>query len=138
MSSRSPPRRSTPRQRQDAAGAVTVAEIEQIEQAFVNGAAIAQMAGADGVELHGAHGYLINCFLSPYLNRRDDRYGGSFENRMRFLLEIIASIRAVCGKDFPLGVRLSVEEFLGGKGNDLATSCGIAMALEESELISST
>jgi len=110
--------------------ALKIPEIEQIQQAFVNGARIAQMAGADGVELHGAHGYLINCFLSPYLNRRDDRYGGSFENRLRFLLEIIAGIRAACGKNFPLGVRLSAEEFLEDKGNDLAASCRIAAELE--------
>lgn len=111
--------------------ALTAPEIEQIEQAFVNGARIAQMAGADGVELHGAHGYLINSFLSPYLNRRDDRYGGSFENRMRFLLEIVAGIRAGCGKGFPLGVRISAEEFLGDKGNDLAATCRIAVELEK-------
>ena len=111
--------------------ALTVPEIEQIEQAFVNGARIAQMSGADGVELHGAHGYLINSFLSPYLNRRDDRYGGSFENRMRFVLEIVTGVRAACGKDFPLGVRLSAEEFLGDKGNDLAASCRIAVELEK-------
>jgi NADPH-dependent 2,4-dienoyl-CoA reductase/sulfur reductase-like enzyme len=89
------------------------------------------MAGADGVELHGAHGYLINSFLSPYLNRRDDRYGGSLEKRMRFVLEIIAGIRASCGKDFPVGVRLSAEEFLGDKGNDLAATCRIAAELEK-------
>jgi 2,4-dienoyl-CoA reductase-like NADH-dependent reductase (Old Yellow Enzyme family) len=111
--------------------ALMVPEIEQIEQAFVNGARIAQMAGADGVELHGARGYLINSFLSPYLNRRDDRYGGSLENRMRFLLEIVAGIRAACGKDFPLGVRLSAEEFLGDKGNDVAATCRIAVELEK-------
>ena len=114
--------------------ALTVPEIEQIERAFVNGAHIAQMAGADGVELHGAHGYLINSFLSPYLNRRDDRYGGSFENRMRFLLEIVAGIRAACGKGFPLGVRLSAEEFLGDKGNDLAATCRIAVELEKARV----
>ncbi len=111
--------------------ALTVPEIQQIEQAFVNGARIAQIADADGVELHGAHGYLINSFLSPYLNRRDDQYGGSFENRMRFVLEIVAGIRARCGKDFPLGVRLSAEEFLGDKGNDLAAACRIAVELEK-------
>jgi 2,4-dienoyl-CoA reductase-like NADH-dependent reductase (Old Yellow Enzyme family)/thioredoxin reductase len=110
--------------------ALTVSEIEQIEQAFVNGARIAQMAGADGIELHGAHGYLINGFLSPYLNKRNDQYGGSLENRLRFLLEIIAGIRAACGKDFPLGVRLSAEEFLGDKGNELSTTCQIAAELE--------
>jgi 2,4-dienoyl-CoA reductase-like NADH-dependent reductase (Old Yellow Enzyme family)/thioredoxin reductase len=111
--------------------ALTIPEIEQIQQAFVNGAGIAQMAGADGVELHGAHGYLINSFLSPYLNRRDDRYGGSFENRLRFLFEIISGIRSACGKNFPLGVRLSAEEFLKDKGNDLAASCRIAAELEK-------
>ncbi len=114
--------------------ALTVPEIKQIEQAFVNGAGIAQIAGADGIELHGAHGYLINSFLSPYLNRRDDHYGGSLENRMRFLLEIVAGIRAVCGKGFPLGVRLSAEEFLGDKGNDLAATCRIAAELEKAGL----
>ncbi len=114
----------------DAPRALKVPEIEQIQGAFVNGARIAQTAGADGVELHGAHGYLINCFLSPYLNRRDDRYGGSFENRLRFLLEIVAGIRATCGQSFPLGVRLSAEEFLEDKGNDLAATCKIAAKLE--------
>ena len=115
----------------EAPRALTIPEIEKIEQAFVTGARIAQMAGADGVELHGAHGYLINSFLSPYLNRRDDRYGGGFENRMRFLLEIVAGIRAACGRVLPLGVRLSAEEFLEDKGNDLATTCRIAAELEK-------
>ena len=111
--------------------ALTVPEIGNIQQAFVKGAYLAKMAGADGVELHGAHGYLINSFLSPYLNRRDDRYGGSFDNRLRFLVEILAEIRAACGKGFPLGVRLSAEEFLGERGNDLAATCGIAAELEK-------
>ena len=111
--------------------ALTVAEIGELERAFVNAAGLAQAAGVDGVELHGAHGYLINSFLSPYLNRRDDAYGGSPEKRMRFLLEIIGSIRAACGTGFPLGVRLSAEEFLGDQGIDLATTCRIAEALEQ-------
>lgn len=111
--------------------ALTVPEIQRIQAAFVTGARVGQMAGADGVELHGAHGYLINSFLSPYLNRRDDDYGGSLENRLRFLLEILAGIRGACGLNFPLGVRLSAEEFLGDQGNDLATSCRIAVALEQ-------
>lgn len=115
----------------EAPRALSVPEIAKIKEAFVTGARLAQMAGADGVELHGAHGYLINSFLSPYLNRRDDLYGGSFENRLRFLLEIIAGIRTACGKRFPLGVRLSAEEFLGEQGNDLAASCQIAVELEK-------
>lgn len=115
----------------EAPRALTVSEIVEIREAFVKGAFLAQMAGTDGVELHGAHGYLINSFLSPYLNRRDDDYGGAFENRMRFLMEILAGIRAVCGGRFPLGVRVSAEEFLGDQGNDLAASCRIAAELEK-------
>jgi 2,4-dienoyl-CoA reductase-like NADH-dependent reductase (Old Yellow Enzyme family)/thioredoxin reductase len=111
--------------------ALTVPEIATIRDAFIKGAVMAQMAGADGVELHGAHGYLIHGFLSPYLNKRDDQYGGSLENRMRFLLEIVAGIRKACGRGFPLGVRLSAEEFLEDKGNDLATTCRIAAELEK-------
>lgn len=110
---------------------LTTPEIRQIQDAFVKGARLAQMAGVDGIELHGAHGYLINSFLSPYLNLRDDDYGGSFENRMRFLLEILAGIRAACGTGFVVGVRLSAEEFLGNKGNDLAASCRISLELEK-------
>lgn len=110
--------------------ALAVPEITAVREAFVKGAVMAQMAGADGVELHGAHGYLIHGFLSPYLNKREDQYGGSLENRMRFLLEIVAGIRAACGRDFPLGVRLSAEEFLKDKGNDLAATCKMAVALE--------
>lgn len=115
----------------EAPRALAIPEIANIQEAFVNGARLAQIAGVDGVELHGAHGYLINSFLSPYLNRRDDSYGGSFENRLRFLLEILAGIRAACGKRFPLGVRLSAEEFLGDRGIDLAASCKIAAELEK-------
>ncbi len=111
--------------------AVTPAEIQEIERAFANGARIAQLAGADGVELHGAHGYLINSFLSPFLNQREDAYGGTLENRVRFLLETVALVRARCGTEFPLGVRLSVEEFLHDKGNDLAAGCRIAEVLEK-------
>jgi len=116
----------------EAPRALKLPEIETIQQAFIRGARLAQLAGADGVELHGAHGYLINSFLSPYLNRREDAYGGSFENRLRFLLEIVRGIRTVCGRGFPLGVRLSAEEFLGDRGNDLAATCRIAAELEKS------
>lgn len=89
---------------------MTVRQIEKIIARFADGALRAKKAGADGIELHAAHGYLIQQFLSPYTNRRTDKYGGSFENRMRFLLEIIEKIREKCGKDFPVIVRLSVDE----------------------------
>jgi len=111
--------------------ALEVDDIAKIESAFINGAMLTKLAGADGVLLHGAHGYLINGFLSPYLNKRTDEYGGNLENRMRFLVEIIRGIRERCGGDFPIGVRLSVEEFLGKEGNDLEESCRICEVLEE-------
>jgi len=85
-------------------------------QQFIAGAVRVQKAGCDGVELHAAHGYLINQFLSPYTNKREDEYGGSFENRLRFISEIITGIREKCGPDFPICVRLSVEEFLDKTG----------------------
>ena len=72
-------------------------ECRKLTEKFVDAALYAQMAGADGVELHGAHGYLINEFLSPAMNFRNDRYGGSFDNRMSFVREIIAGIRERCG-----------------------------------------
>ena len=87
------------------------------------------MAGADGVEIHGAHGYLVNQFLSPAMNRRSDRYGGDFEGRMRFLLEIVKGIRERCGARFPLSVRINAEEALPG-GIDLGEAQKIAAALE--------
>ncbi len=105
-------------------------ECEELVKAFVTGAAVAQAAGADGVELHGAHGYLINAFLSPAMNHRSDAYGGSFENRMRFVAEILQGIRYVCGVHFPVSVRINAEEALSG-GLDLSEAQKIASALEQ-------
>jgi len=85
-------------------------EIKKLERQFIRAAKRVQMAGADGVELHASHGYLIQQFLSPYTNRRKDEYGGSLDNRMRFLLNIIQGIRNECGRDFPISVRLTVDE----------------------------
>lgn len=87
--------------------------------------------GADGVELHAAHGYLLQQFLSPYTNRREDEYGGSLENRMHLLKEIIDGIRKECGKDFPISVRLSVEEYydmIGYAGQGIVLEEGVKMA----------
>ena len=91
--------------------ALTLAEVEQLVEDFVAAAVRAEKAGFDGVEIHGAHGYIICQFLSPTINRRTDRYGGSPENRARILHEIIDGIRARCGRDFTLGLRLSPERF---------------------------
>jgi len=93
------------------AKAMTRDEVKQSIDAFVEAARRADRAGFDGVELHGAHGYLICEFLSPEINRRNDEYGGPLENRARFLFEAIDGVRAVCRQDFSLGVRLSPERF---------------------------
>jgi len=89
-----------------------------------------QAAGMDAVCLHAAHGYLMSAFLSPYLNRRIDRFGGSFENRMLFTLSIIKEIHNKCGKDFPVIVRYSANEWVPG-GIDTEESKKIAVALEQ-------
>lgn len=93
------------------ARAMTLAEIERTRGDFIAAARRCKKAGFDGVELHGAHGYLLCQFLSSEINRREDQYGGSLENRSRLLFEIIDGVRAVCGADFSLGVRLSPERF---------------------------
>jgi 2,4-dienoyl-CoA reductase-like NADH-dependent reductase (Old Yellow Enzyme family) len=93
------------------ARALSTAEVEQLVEDFVAAACRAERAGFDGVELHGAHGYVLAQFLSPEINRREDRYGGSLENRARIVKEIIAGVRARCRADFSLGVRLSPERF---------------------------
>lgn len=87
-------------------------EIKDMVDRFVQSAVRLQKAGIDAVEVHAAHGYLINQFLSPYTNLRKDEYGGTFENRMRFLDEIIAGIRKECGKNYPIIVRISVDEYM--------------------------
>jgi 2,4-dienoyl-CoA reductase-like NADH-dependent reductase (Old Yellow Enzyme family) len=93
------------------ARALTTAEVEQVVADFVAAARRAEQAGFHGVELHGAHGYLICQFLSAELNQRTDRYGGSLENRSRVLFDIVDGIRAACGPDLALAVRLSPERF---------------------------
>lgn len=106
-------------------------EIKRIICQFIEGAVRVKKAGCDGVELHAAHGYLIQQFLSPNTNKRTDQYGGSLENRMRFLLEIIDGIRSNCGKDFPIVVRLTVDEMyseIGQNGKGYNLEEGIKMA----------
>ena len=95
---------------------MTLDEIHELVTQFGDAALRCKKAGIDGIELHCAHGYLLQQFLSPYTNKRTDEYGGSFENRMRLVLEIIADIREKCGPDFPLGCRVSVDEFLDTVG----------------------
>ena len=116
--------------------ALSTEEVKALIQQFISGAVRVKKAGCDGVELHAAHGYLLQQFLSPYTNKREDEYGGSFENRLRMITEIINGIRVQCGPDFPIGVRLSVEEFLDKTGVTedyihIQDGVKIAMALEK-------
>ncbi|NIQ96847.1 MAG: NADH:flavin oxidoreductase [Desulfuromonadales bacterium] len=104
-------------------------EIEPLVRAFADGARRAREAGFDGVQLHGAHGYLINQFLSPLTNRRTDRYGGSLENRQRFCLEVLAAVRAEVGDDYPVTIKLTAGDNLAG-GFPLEDALDVARNLE--------
>lgn len=89
--------------------ALTKKEIDEMVEAFAKTAALCKEAGVDGVEIHAVHeGYLIDQFTMKYTNKRTDEYGGSFENRYRFPVEIVKRVKAVCGKDFPVSLRYSV------------------------------
>ena len=87
--------------------AMTEEDIEQVKDAFVQSAIRAKEAGFDGVEIHGANGYLLDQFLTDYLNHRQDQYGGSKENRLRIILEVIQNIREAVGSDYIVGIRIS-------------------------------
>ena len=104
-------------------------EILEIVNRFANAARIAKKAGFSGVQIHAAHGYLVSQFLSPLANRRTDQWGGTAENRRRFLLEIIRATRAAVGPDFPIGVKLNSADFQRG-GFDEEESMNVARALE--------
>jgi 2,4-dienoyl-CoA reductase-like NADH-dependent reductase (Old Yellow Enzyme family) len=118
---------------------MTVAQIKDVVNAFAEGARRARDAGLDGVELHGANGYLITQFLSSAINDREDEYGGSLENRARFVLEIVRAIRARVGRDFHLQMKISVQDFsdsvaffgMGPSGNTAEESVQVCKWLEE-------
>lgn len=118
------------------ARAMTENEIGQVVQQFGQAAQRAQQAGLDGVELHGANGYLITQFLSSAINDRKDGYGGQLENRARFLLEIVRSIRQRCGRDFHLQMKISATENNNAmvlreeRGNTIADSVQVCKWLE--------
>ncbi len=110
--------------------AFTLEQIEELKQQFIMTAAACQAADFDGVELHGAHGYLLCEFLSASSNHRDDRYGGSLENRCRLPIEILQGIRAVCGPDFPVAIRFSADEFDPDHEGSITLEDGVAIARE--------
>ena len=88
-----------------------MAEVHQLRADFIAAAVRAQKSGYDGVEVHGAHGYILTQFLSSKINQRTDEYGGGLENRARLIFEIVDGIRQSCGDEFLLGIRLSPERF---------------------------
>lgn len=109
---------------------LTTEEIRTIISQFGDTALRAKKAGFDGIEVHAGHGYLLAEFLSPYSNKRSDEYGGSFENRIRIVREVIADIREKTGRDFPVTIRFSVIEDLEG-GRDIAESRVLALEFED-------
>jgi 2,4-dienoyl-CoA reductase-like NADH-dependent reductase (Old Yellow Enzyme family)/ribulose 1,5-bisphosphate synthetase/thiazole synthase len=114
----------------ESAHRMTKDEIRELVGAFAAAALRAKQAGVDGVEIHGAHGYLLNQFMSPYYNKRKDEYGGSVDNRLRLTLEVIDSVRETVGREFVVGVRLSGDEYLEG-GLTLDDMRPIAQQLED-------
>lgn len=109
--------------------ALTEPEIEEILQRFVGAAAMAKEAGFSGVQIHGAHGYLVSQFLSPLTNRRTDAWGGDAERRARFLFEAIRRVRSKVGPRFGVAVKLNSADFQKG-GFDEAESLGVVERLE--------
>lgn len=110
--------------------AMSAANITEVVERFADSARRAEQAGFDGVELHGAHGYLLSQFLSPLSNQRDDRWGGSLENRARLLLDVIRAIRAVVKPQFGVGVKINSADFQRG-GFDAEDSQRVVRWLSE-------
>lgn len=108
---------------------LSVQKIQDLITSFVNAAKRSVSAGFDVIEIHAAHGYLLNQFISPLTNKRGDKYGGSFENRTRLLIEVTNGIRSVIPKEMPLFVRISAEEWAAG-GHTIIESVEVAKLLK--------
>ncbi|KAJ1975680.1 hypothetical protein H4R33_006600 [Dimargaris cristalligena] len=110
---------------------MTLNQIQEVKRAFRDAAVRADKAGFDLIEIHAAHGYLLNSFLSPLSNHRTDQYGGSFENRIRLLLETIEEVRSVWSNEKPLLVRVSATDWVEGEGWDSKQTVQLAQHLAE-------
>lgn len=108
---------------------MTKDDIKRVVECFAKSAKRAKDVGFDFVQLHGAHGYLINQFLSPLTNKRKDEYGGSLENRFRFLKEVVVAIKDLVGDNYPLMIKLNCDDFLEG-GFSINESTKVAKMLE--------
>jgi 2,4-dienoyl-CoA reductase-like NADH-dependent reductase (Old Yellow Enzyme family) len=109
--------------------AMTKVEISETVADFVNAAVRVKKSGFDGVQLHGAHGYLLSQFLSPFYNKRTDEYGGSLEKRARIVLECLRGIRSTVGNDYPVLIKINSDDYLDG-GLDNENMVGLAAMLE--------
>ncbi len=109
---------------------LTIAEIHELTERFAHAAKTCQAAGFTGAQIHAAHGYLLSSFLSPRANQRTDEYGGSLENRARFLLEVVRKVREAVGPDFPISVKLNSADFQKG-GFAFDDSLQVVQWLEE-------
>jgi 2,4-dienoyl-CoA reductase-like NADH-dependent reductase (Old Yellow Enzyme family) len=105
-------------------------DIAGVVAAFAAGANRAKVAGFDGVQIHGAHGYLLSEFLSPFFNRRQDQYGGSIENRARIVLEVLQAVRGAVGNDYPVLIKMNCQDFIEN-GLSLDDSVQAAVMLAE-------
>jgi len=109
---------------------LTKEDIQLVVQQYAAGADRARRAGADGVEIHAGHGYLLSSFISPKTNRRTDEYGGPLENRVRFLLEVIRAVRAAVGPDFAVWVKIDSQQFGAPEGIQLPDAVRTAQMIE--------
>jgi anthraniloyl-CoA monooxygenase len=107
-------------------------DMDRITEQFVQSARMAERAGFDMIELHAAHGYLLSCFISPVSNRRDDEYGGSLENRLRFPIRVFQAMRAVWPESKPMSVRISATDWMGEQGVTPQEAVAIAHAFAQS------
>ena len=115
---------------------MTRADMEIVRDEFVRSAVLGQAAGFDMLELHMAHGYLLASFISPLTNQRDDDYGGTLENRLRFPLEVLAAVRAVWPAEKPLSVRISASDWAeGGLADDELVALAAALKSGGADLI---
>lgn len=108
---------------------LTIEEIKEVEKKFVEAALRAKKAGFDGVEIHGAHGYLLDQFLDKAVNKRTDIYGGSITNRTRIVTEIVEAIKEACGEDYPVSVRINGQSTLKN-GNTIEEAAAQALMME--------
>jgi anthraniloyl-CoA monooxygenase len=110
---------------------MTEAMMDQVQNDFVSAAKMALEAGFDMLELHCAHGYLLSSFITPLTNKREDEYGGSLANRLRFPLRVFAAIRAVLPEDMPMSVRISAHDWVEGMGMEPEQAVAVAQAFKQ-------